>query len=663
MKKTLISLLASAALALSPFCENTAEAQQRPYIGFAYPAGGKQGTTFQVTAGGQYLEGINKIHISGEGVETKLIEYNRHLSPQDIMLLREQLDELKKSKSKDSETQILIAKLEKRIREYVLRPASVSISNMVIAEIKIADNAKPGDREIRLETPTGLSNPMVFNVGQLKEYSIPPLPTSPMQVLGKEEDSLRRRRKSIATEEQSPGMISNNSSQKGINDSAVQIEVPSIVNGQIFSGEMHQYKFQAKKDQQIVISARGRELVPYIADAVPGWFQPVLALHDSNGKEVGYNDDFRFKPDPVLRCKIPKDGEYVFTIYDGIYRGREDFVYRVTVGELPFVTTVFPLGGRVNNPVSIDVKGYNLPSTRLNPNTKDAEPGIYPIAIKKEGFLSNKVLFSLDTLPELLEREPNNLQKNAQWITLPVIINGRIDFPGDKDVFQFEGKAGDQIVTEVLARRLDSPLDSTIKITDENEKQIAYNDDREDIGSGLNTHHADSYIRLTLPSDGKYYVFLQDAQSSGGEEYTYRLRVSGIRPDFALRVVPSSVSLRSGSSAPLTVYAIRQDGFDGDIEIGVKEKGFSCRGFLSGTQEVAQISLSTDLDKSEPIPITLEGKAKIWGKEVTHDAIPAEDRMQAFLWRHLVPSQELQVLVYDPSSVPQRTSARRAKKK
>ena len=33
-------------------------------------------------------------------------------------------------------------------------------------------------------------------------------------------------------------------------------------------------------------------------------------------------------------------------IKDALYRGREDFVYRITIGELPFVTGIFPLGGR-----------------------------------------------------------------------------------------------------------------------------------------------------------------------------------------------------------------------------------------------------------------------------------------------------------------------------
>ena len=63
----------------------------------------------------------------------------------------------------------------------------------------------------------------------------------------------------------------------------------------------------------------------------------------------------------------------------------------------------------------------------------------------------------------------------------------------------------------------------------------------------MNTHHADSYLMVKLPADGTYYVHLGDTARNGGEEYAYRLRISPPQPDFALRVVPSSVALRGKS--------------------------------------------------------------------------------------------------------------------
>ena len=98
-------------------------------------------------------------------------------------------------------------------------------------------------------------------------------------------------------------------------------------------------------------------------------------------------------------------------IHDGIYRGREDFVYRITIGELPFVTSIFPLGGRVGAPAAIKMKGWNLEAAELTPPATDAGPGIHPLAARDKGFVSNRVPFALDTLPECLEKEPNNTRQ------------------------------------------------------------------------------------------------------------------------------------------------------------------------------------------------------------------------------------------------------------
>ena len=56
--------------------------------------------------------------------------------------------------------------------------------------------------------------------------------------------------------------------------------MPCTMNGQVAAGEVNRYRFQASKGQRLVISAKARELVPYVADAVPGWFQAVMRLCD-----------------------------------------------------------------------------------------------------------------------------------------------------------------------------------------------------------------------------------------------------------------------------------------------------------------------------------------------------------------------------------------------
>ncbi|MFA6565102.1 MAG: PPC domain-containing protein, partial [Verrucomicrobiia bacterium] len=669
---------------------------QRPYVGFVYPAGGQQGTTFQLKLGGQGMTAVDGVVVSGSGVTARVIEYHPRLGPIDQSLLAEQLRDLRKAKTllasaamtssgepmmasgdammmssqktvaktptssgepmmasgdemmssqkaaskttamESSEVaDKLIAKLEKRTRDYCNTPACQSISSLLYVEVTISPDAAPGEREVRVATLRGgTSNPLPFYVGQLPEYCRKPMKTADYQVLGKEYLALRKRPE---------------------NEIEDRVTIPCTVNGQIASGELNRYRFEARKGQQLVMTTLARQLIPYLADAVPGWFQPVLSLYDANGKEVAYDDDYRFKPDPIIVYSIPQDGEYVLVINDAIYRGREDFVYRVTIGETPFITSIFPLGGRVGEQASVRMRGLHLGDAEPRLPAKDAEAGIHQVAANRDGLISNPVPFALDTLPETFDKEPNNTLERAQKVTMPVIVNGRIDKEDDWDVFQISGNAGDSIVAEVHARRLDSPVDSVIKLTDANGQLIAFNDDREDLGAGINTHHADSYFRVRLPADGTYYVHIGDTGRKGGEEYGYRLRISAPQPDFALRIMPSSVSVRQKSSTAFSVFAMRKDGFDGPIKITLKDPPIGFTPYpviLPGTQNITRVAFKTDLITKGAVNITVVGSAKIGDQEVTHTGVPSEDRMQAFLWRHLVPAQNLQVLVYDGSYEP-----------
>jgi hypothetical protein len=621
---------------------SSASAQTRPYIGFVYPAGGQQGTTFQVKLGGQGLDDVGQVLVTGTGVSAKVVDYYRKQGPQEMTLMREQLNELKRElqqagdpAEKDEATLKLVARIEKRMGEYVNRPACSSISSLVFIEVTVAPDAEPGVRELRLATLRGISNPLVFHVGQLPEFSRTPMRTADLQVLGKEELALRKR---------------------PADEVEQRIAVPCTANGQVASGEVNWYRFEARKGQRLVLATAARELIPYIADAVPGWFQPVIAVCDARGGELAYNDDFRFKPDPTLVFEVPQDGEYLFSITDAIYRGREDFVYRVTISELPLVTSIFPLGAQAGAVGKIEMKGWNLDMAELLPLPADAGPGVHWLAASKDEFVSNRVPFALDTLPDGFDREPNNDASSAQKVPLPIILNGRMDRANDEDVFRVAGRAGDTIVAEVTARRLDSPLDSLLRVTDARGDVLAFNDDHEDAGAGTNTHHADSYLMVTLPTDGPYFVHLTDTARRGGDEYAYRLRISAPQPDFALRVVPSSVAMRAKANATVSVYAIRKDGFTGDIKLGLKDppEGFSASLMtLSAKQEVARLAVKTTRTATkDPVNLVIEGRAKIGDRDVAHEAVPAEDKMQAFLWRHLVPAEDLKALVYDPSYTP-----------
>ena len=389
--------------------------------------------------------------------------------------------------------------------------------------------------------------------------------------------------------------------------------------------------------------------MPYLADAVPGWFQPVVAVHDAKGNEVAYADHFRFSPDPVLCFDAPQDGVYLLEIRDALYRGREDFVYRVTVGEVPFVTSMFPLGGRPGTPVKINLAGWNLPkpATLLTPPANIA--GIVPVPELNNGFDINGRLFAVDALPQVTAAASGNDRSHAQQVALPVIINGRIDTPGSIGVFAFQCRAGEQVVAETYARRLYSELDSWLKVTDAAGHQLAFNDDAADKGAGLLPFCADSYLTFTAPAKGTYYLYIGDSQQKGGPDYGYRLRISEPIHDFALRVVPSSINGRTGTAVPITVYALRKDGFSGAIDFALKDapKGFILTGgrIPPGENQVRATLTFPRLPQDNVLSLNVEGSANIDGRDVVHPALPADDMMQAFAYHHLVTASSLLAVV------------------
>jgi hypothetical protein len=193
---------------------------------------------------------------------------------------------------------------------------------------------------------------------------------------------------------------------------------------------------------------------------------------------------------------------------------------------------------------------------------------------------------------------------------------------------------------------------------------LAFNDDHEDKADALSTHHADSLIQVTLPADGAYFLRLGDAQHEGGAEYAYRLRISQPRPDFELRVVPSAINAVAWRLRPITIFALRKDGFDGEIALsfrGEPEGVLMDGGLVPAGQDKVRVTLALARWLGfDPLGLCLEGRATIDGEEVVRTAVPADDMMQAFIYRHLVPAEELTLLLPGSGNPPKRPENPRA---
>ncbi|MBI4979553.1 MAG: PPC domain-containing protein [Spirochaetes bacterium] len=667
-------LLACAAL-LAAVTAADVFAQTRPHIGYVYPAGGKRGETITIAVGGQFLESVTNFMISGSGIEMKQVGFTRWMEGFQIQNLKDrkiayenQLAEFESPKASatgagSGDTMMMTGdsmmmsgsnadapvksaavsnasavkippatnidqvrrNLSNVIRElsYVekqpddpdtmkfmremakKKQPNVQLADTVKIEMTIAEDAAIGQHELRLATVRGVSEPLTFFVGSIPE------------IVEREPNDDHKKAHML------PAM-------------------PVIINGQILPGDVDRYRFSGVAGQKLAFVVQARELMPYLADAVPGWFQSVLTLYNAKGKEVAFADDFYINPDAVLIHEIKEDGEYVLEIRDSIYRGREDFVYRITAGALPYVTGISPIGGPRDAKTAVTLRGVNLPFTNYTVAPDLSESGVILLDELTE-LVHNPVYFYADDLREVNEREDNNTISNAQASIFPCAMNGIINKPGDIDIYKLSLKAGTKFVAEVYARRLGAPVDSMLKLTDARGTVLATNDDTVDSSMGLTTHHADSLITCTIPVDGTYYVTIKDMQNKGGELYNYRLRMNTPQPDFKLRVTPSSVSVPRGGTLPVTVHVTRHGGFDGAITLSLtnapKELTIS-GGIVRFNNNTLRVTLSAapTITTNQLMP-HIVGTAMIDGREVSHIALPAEDMMQAFAYRHIVPSE------------------------
>ncbi len=602
-----------------------------PHIGYVYPAGGQQGSTVEVTIGGQRIGQVTDAYVSGGGIKAELLKSEPIPTGKEAQNLRDQLQKVREEKKSADQPASDLAAIRHKLALFEKARVAPAIGELAHVKITISQRAVLGNREIRLNTPAGLSNPLVFQIGEYSEAQARILPP---------DDDFNRIRNSIVNPvlRIPPGTADR---------TPVSVQLPATLNGQLLPGCVDRFRFPARKGQNLVVIGGARELIPYIADAVPGWVQLSVVLLDSHGKELVPSDQWRLTADPVLRFEIPADDDYIVEIADALYRGRDDFIYRVRLGEIPWVTSVFPLGIRAGNRSFIELQGWNLPTSQLSLDARFTRPGVYPLEqLVGNSPVPNPLHFEVSWLAETIENEPNDSIEQAQPIKVPVVVNGRIDRPSDIDIFSFTGSTGATLVAETIARRLDSPVDTTLALFDSSGNQLAFNDDHEDKASGLLTHQADSFLTYKLPAAGKYFIQVADAQQKGGRDFGYRLRVSLPQPDFSLRIVPSMINFRPNSTQPLTVRVLRREGFAGEVELTLKDAppGFYLDGgLIPAGRDMALCTITAPAKLKGPLSLKLVGTTTSGRTHVERPAVAAEDMMQAFFYRHLVPSAELLV--------------------
>jgi hypothetical protein len=300
-------------------------------------------------------------------------------------------------------------------------------------EIVSSPDVPPGIHHFRVKTQQGTSNLVVFVLGTLPEVE-------------------RRERSEI---------------EAGATPRSV--ELPATLIGTISTnGAKDNYQFEGRAGEDVVFRVEASEIGSKLA--------ATIVLSDNTGQVLATSSHDMKKRDVELNFKLPREGQYVVSITDHDLGGGAEYFYRMDAGDLPYITSVFPLGIPTGKTSQVSIQGVNLggidQAKVAAPVTAEGWTTI-PLVLSGEIRPINAVKLAVGDTPEINEQEPNDNTAQAQVISLPVTINGHIDGGGkpgggtpDEDYFRFHARKSERLSIEVAAARLGSPLDSVIEVLD-----------------------------------------------------------------------------------------------------------------------------------------------------------------------------------------------------
>jgi hypothetical protein len=342
-------------------------------------------------------------------------------------------------------------------------------------------------------------------------------------------------------------------------ESALELKLNSVCNATTTARSVDHYSFHAVKGQRIFIECA--------AAGIDSKLIPVLIVADEKGRDLVVE-----RRAGSIDFTAPADGLYVIKVHSLTFQGGTEHFYRLVLR---------------------DVLSQELPDAQ--PTTQMANSVSIP-APGKFGPV-------LDELPTS-QKKPN--PKNVvQKISLPCEINGRFFPAADVDVFEFSAKKSEVWWVEVVSERLGLPTDPFVvvqRVTQEgNQENLADVAEMNDIASPMklssngyaydgvhvNLGSSDALGRLEIKEDGIYRLQVRDlfGGTRSDPRNRYRLIIRKASPDFALaawgmhmvlrngdrNAVSKPLALRPGGTMALDVAVVRKDGFDGAIEIGMRD--------------------------------------------------------------------------------------------
>ncbi len=176
---------------------------------------------------------------------------------------------------------------------------------------------------------------------------------------------------------------------------------------------------------------------------------------------------------------------------------------------------------------------------------KDVPPDLYRFRVQTPLGTTNVIPLAIGSLPEVKESDTSG---PTQAVVLPATLIGTVAMPGDRHGYEFDGKAGQDVVFTVTASMVGSRLESLLTLSDSSGHTLAE--------AGRRDITPDASLHYRLPQDGKYTLTISDREGSGGMNDYYRVD-AGALPYITSRF---PLGVRAGETTAVAVDGVNLGG-------------------------------------------------------------------------------------------------------
>ncbi len=391
-----------------------------------------------------------------------------------------------------------------------------SNANRLTLDITLAKDARAGLFPVRIATAGGLSNPLTFAVDHLPQRLVA--------------DVTR----------------------------ANATQLPVAVSGLISGSEISRCYVQAKAGQRLVADLEARRLGARC--------EPVIEIRNARGTPLAIEwSKVTLKGDTRVEITVPEEGIYSIEIHDLVYKAPGNSPFRVKIGDLTLVDTVFPPAAAAGSEIRVTPVGTGLDhGTTLAVDLRKAllQTGTLVNLTPNTNLLGPAPVLRITRGREAVENDKPGTVLDAKFkdtATAPLTISGRLEQPGEIDRHLLDVSPGQKLRLSVSGRAIDSPIDAELNVLIAG-KTVATSQDR--AGS------RDPQVDVTVPDMvTRIEVTVGDLYRRGGSHFLYRLAVNPIgRPDFSLSLLTPQLNLpRIGTG--LIRLQVNRAGYNGPIQL------------------------------------------------------------------------------------------------